>query len=78
MGLLTRHQLKAIVSHIPEVRAKLRLKEKEKRKKEKESEDGLSKNTMMISLNKLGKLPASDILKLLYNLKENKQKFVLN
>ena len=78
MGVLTKSQLRNIVSHIPEVRTKLQIKEKEKRKKEREYEDSVPKNSILISLKKLSKLPASDILKLIYNLKENKQKFILN
>ena len=76
-NLLSKSQLKCICNNIPEVRLKKKIKDQEKRKKEKESDDGLSKNTINLPMNKLKKLPASDILKLLYNFKEEKQKFVL-
>jgi len=50
-------------------------KDKEKRQKEKErDEKGPGIN---LGLNKLAKLPASDILKLIYLLKEQKVKFTL-
>ena len=78
MGQLTRHQLKQIVDHIPEVRLLKKLKEKERQKKEKEEDEGIPKHTIKINLNKLAKLPASDILKLIYSLKEKQQKFILN
>jgi len=49
--------------------------DKEKRQKEKERDDkGPGIN---LGLNKLATLPASDILKLIYSLKEQKVKFTL-
>jgi len=75
MGQLTKHMLKQIVGHIREVRLEKRDKDKEKRQKEKErDEKGPGIN---LGLNKLAKLPASDILKLIYLLKEQKVKFTL-
>ena len=75
MGQLTKHMLKQIVGHIREVRLEKRDKDKEKRQKEKErDEKGPGIN---LGLNKLVKLPASDILKLIYSLKEQKVKFTL-
>jgi len=62
MGVLTKHILKQIVGHIREVRLEKRDKDKEKRQKEKEQDEkGPGIN---LGLNKLAKLPASDILKL--------------
>lgn len=78
MGQLTRHQLKQICEHIPEVRLLKKLKEKEKRKKEREEDENTPSHTIKINLNKLSKLAASDILKLIYSLKEKQQKFILN
>lgn len=77
MGLLTRNQLKCICEKLPHIRREKRLKERQKRKEENEFYDKLPKNSINIPLKKLGKLPASEILKLIYSMKENKQEFVL-
>lgn len=76
MGLLSKQQLKAIVEKLPEVRLKKRLKEREKRKKENEENSKIK--GINISLNKLGKLPANEILKLIFTMKQNKQDFTLS
>lgn len=75
MGLLNKNQLRAIVEHLPHVRKLKLIKQREKRKNEKEI-DGKIKG-INIPLNKLSKLPASDILKLIYAMKEKKQAFTL-
>ena len=75
MGQLTKHMLKQIVGHIREVRLEKKDKDKEKRQKEKEQDEkGPGIN---LGLNKLAKLQASEILKLIYSLKEQKVKFTL-
>ena len=70
MGLLSKQQLKAIVEKMPAVRKQKLLKEREKRKKERELDSKVK--GINISLNKLSKLPASDILKLIFSMKESK------
>lgn len=75
MGLLSKQQLKAIVEKMPAVRKQKLLKEREKRKKERELDSKVK--GINISLNKLSKLPASDILKLIFSMKEQKQDFTL-
>jgi hypothetical protein len=77
MTLLNKSQLKYIVAHMPENRLKKKIEDQKKRKKETEFDSSLPKNSINLPLKRLSKLPASDILKLLYNFKEEKQKFVL-
>jgi len=64
--------MKQIVGHIREVRLEKRYKDKEKRQKEKERDE----KGPGINLG-LNKLLVSDILKLIYSLKEQKVKFTL-
>jgi len=73
--LLNKNTLKRVCSKMMENRAEQRIKDREKRKKQKE-EDGKIKG-INIPLSKLKRLSASDILKLIYNLKESKTKFTL-
>ena len=73
--LLNKNTLKRVCSKMMENRAEQRIKDRIKRKKEKE-EDSKIKG-INIPLSKLKKLSASDILKLIYNLKESKTKFTL-
>lgn len=75
MGLLTKQTLKFIVEHMPEVRKKRLIKEREKRQKEKLENQKVK--GINLPLKKLNKLPASDILKLLYTMKEQNQEFTL-
>ena len=63
------------VGHIREVRLEKRDKDKEKRQKEKDKDDNVK--GIILGLNKLAKLPASDMLKLIYSLKDQKVKFTL-
>ena len=77
MGLLTKQQLKCICEKLPHIRLEKRIKDRQKRKEENEFYDKLPKNSINIPLKKLGKLPASEILKVLYSMKEQKQEFVL-
>ena len=58
-----------------ENRAEQRAKDRIKRKQEKEEDEKVK--GINIPLSKLKKLAASDILKLIYNLKESKTKFTL-
>ena len=75
MGQLTKHILKQIVGPIREVRLEKRDKDKEKRQKEKDKDDNVK--GINLGLHKLAELPASDILKLIYSLKEQKVKSTL-
>ena len=75
MGLLTKQTLKFIVEHMPEVRKKRLIKEREKRREQKELDKKVK--GINLPLKKLNKLPASDILKLLYTMKEQNQEFTL-
>jgi hypothetical protein len=75
MGLLTKSTLKFIVEHMPEMRKKRLIKEREKRQKEKLENQKVK--GINLPLSKMGKLPASDILRLLYTMKEQKQEFTL-
>ena len=75
MGLLTKSTLKYLVEHLPEVRKAKIIKEKERRQKEKLENQKVK--GINLPLQKLGKLPASDILRLLYTMKEQKQEFTL-
>jgi hypothetical protein len=75
MGLLTKQTLKKIVEHMPEVRRAKLIKEKEKRQEQKELDKKVK--GINLPLKKLNKLPASDILKLLYTMKEQNQEFTL-
>jgi hypothetical protein len=75
MGLLTKQILKKIVEHMPEVRKKRLIKEREKRREQKELDKKVK--GINLPLKKLNKLPASDILKLLYTMKEQNQEFTL-
>ena len=77
MGLLSKGQLKSICEHLPHVRCEKRLKERMKRKEENEFYDKLPKNSINIPLSKLAKLPASEIIKLIYSMKEQQQDFTL-
>ena len=77
MGLLSKGQLKSICEHLPHVRCEKRIKERMKRKEENEFEMSLPKNSINIPLSKLAKLPASEIIKLIYSMKEQQQAFVL-
>ena len=77
MGLLTKQQLRCICEKLPHVRCEKRLKERMKRKEENEFYDKLPKNSINIPLSKLSKLPASEIIKLIYSMKEQQQKFTL-
>ena len=75
MGVLTKSTLKYLVEHLPEVRKAKIIKEREKRREQKELDKKVK--GINLPLKKLGKLPASDILKLLYTMKEQKQEFTL-
>lgn len=75
MGLLTKYQLRAIVEHLPHVRKAKLIKQREKRKQEKEMDEKVK--GINLPLKKLGKLPASEILRLIYTMKEKKQEFTL-
>ena len=75
MGLLTKSTLKYLVEHLPEVRKAKIIKEREKRREQKELDKSVK--GINLPLKKLGKLPASDILRLLYTMKEQKQEFTL-
>ena len=77
MGLLTKGQLKCICEKLPHIRREKRIKDREKRKEQNEFEMGLPKNSINIPLKKLAKLPASEIIKLIYSMKEKHQKFTL-
>ncbi len=73
--LLNRNTLKRVCSKMMENRAEQRAKDRIKRKKQKEEDEKVK--GINIPLSKLKKLSASDILKLIYNLKESKTKFTL-
>ena len=75
MGLLTKQTLKFLVDHMPEVRKQRIMKEREKRQKEKLENQKVK--GINLPLKKLNKLGASDILRLLYTLKEQNQEFTL-
>jgi len=75
MGLLNKNQLRAIVEHLPHVRKLKLIKQREKRKEEKEMDEKVK--GINVPLKKLGKLPASEILRLIYAMKEQKQAFTL-
>jgi len=75
MGLLTKQTLKFIVEHMPEVRKKRLIKEREKRQKEKLENQKVK--GINLPLKKMSKLPASDILRLLFTMKEQKKDFTL-
>ncbi len=75
MGLLTKNTLKYLVEHLPEVRKAKMIKEREKRREQKEIDTKIK--GINLPLKKLNLLPASDILKLLYTMKEQKQDFTL-
>ena len=75
MGLLTKSTLKYLVEHLPEVRKQKMIKERERRREQKELDKSVK--GINLPLKKLGKLPASDILRLLYTMKEQKQEFTL-
>ena len=75
MGVLTKSTLKYLVEHLPEVRKAKIIKEREKRREQKELDKSVK--GINLPLKKLGKLPASDILRLLYTMKEQKQEFTL-
>ncbi len=77
MGLLNKTQLKLIVEKLPHIRQEKRLKERMKRKEQNEFEMSLPKNSINIPMKKLSKLPASEILKLIFAMKEQKQQFTL-
>ena len=77
MGLLTKQQLKCICEKLPHVRCEKRIKERMKRKEENEFEMSLPKNSINIPMKKLNNLPASEIIRLMYSMKEKKQKFTL-
>ena len=73
--LLNRNTLKRVCSKMRENLIEQRIKDRIKRKKEKEENAKIK--GINIPLSKLKKLSASDILKLIYNLKESKTKFTL-
>ena len=75
MGLLTKNTLKYLVEHLPEVRKQRIMKEREKRREQKEIDTKIK--GINLPLKKLNKLGASDILKLLYTMKEQNQEFTL-
>jgi len=75
MGLLTKSSLKFIVEHMPEVRKKRLIKEREKRQEQKELDKKVK--GINLPLKKMSKLPASDILRLLFTMKEQNQEFTL-
>ena len=75
MGLLTKSSLKFLVEHLPEVRKQRIMKEREKRREQKEIDTKIK--GINLPLKKLSKLAASDILKLLYKMKEQNQDFTL-
>ena len=60
---------------MPEVRKKRLIKEREKRREQKELDKKVK--GINLPLKKMSKLPASDILKLLYTMKEQNQEFTL-
>ena len=75
MGLLTKSSLKFLVEHLPEVRKAKMIKEREKRREQNELDKKVK--GINLPLKKLNKLGASDILKLLYTMKEQNQEFTL-
>ena len=77
MGLLTKNQLKCICEKLPHIRREKRIKERQKRAEENEFYDKLPKNSINIPMRKLAKLPASEIIKLIYSMKEKHQEFTL-
>jgi hypothetical protein len=74
--LLNKNTLKRVCDKMRVNILERRSKEREKRKREREKEDKVK--GINIPLSKLNKLSASDILKLIYNLKESKQAFSLS
>ena len=75
MGVLTKKTLKYLVEHLPEVRKQKMIKEREKRREQTELDKKVK--GINLPLKKLGKLGTSDILRLLYTMKEQKQEFTL-
>lgn len=75
MGLLTKSSLKFLVEHLPEVRKKKMIQQREKRQEQKELDKKVK--GINLPLKKMSKLGASDILKLLYTMKEQNQEFTL-
>ena len=73
--LLNRNTLKRVCSKMRENLIEQRAKDKIRRKKQKEEDEKVK--GINIPLSKLKRLAASDILKLIYNLKESKTKFTL-
>ena len=73
--LLNKNTLKRVCDKMMQNRLEQRIKDRIKRKKEKEEDQKVK--GINIPLNKLKKLSASDILKLIYNLKESKTQFTL-
>ena len=75
MTLMTPQLCRKLVLALPHMKLKKKVQEREKRIKEKE--DGKKIKGINIPLKKLNKLPASDILKLIFTMKEQKQEFTL-
>ena len=73
--LLNRNTLKRVCAKMRENLIEQRAKDKIRRKKQKEEDEKVK--GINIPLSKLKRLAASDILKLIYNLKESKTKFTL-
>ena len=73
--LLNKSTLKRVCDKMRDNRIEKKIKDRERRKKEKEKE--MKCKGINVPLNKLKKLSASDILKLIYNLKESKTEFTL-
>ena len=73
--LLNKSTLKRVCDKMRHNRIEKKIKDRERRKKEKEKE--MKCKGINVPLNKLKKLSASDILKLIYNLKESKTEFTL-
>ena len=73
--LLNKNTLKRVCDKMRHNRIEKKIKDREKLKKEKEKD--MKCKGINVPLNKLKKLSASDILKLIYNLKESKTEFTL-
>lgn len=73
--LLNKSTLKRVCDKMRDNRIEKKIRDRERRKKEKEKD--MKCKGINVPLNKLKKLSASDILKLIYNLKESKTEFTL-
>lgn len=75
MTLMTPQLCRKLVQNLPHMKLKQKIKEREKRAAEREGDKKIK--GINIPLKKLAKLSASDILKLIYTMKEKKQEFTL-